>query len=315
MDKIVAVTVTFNDFEYLTKALDALRKQTIPIYKIVVVDNNSSDENKKLLKKEEDEQVEVLWLDENLGGAGGFEAGMRYAEKYDADWYWIMDADAYPEHDCAEKLLQHKNEENVGILCPLIYGVDLKKYQLYHHKKMPKFLYKDLDMFDSIESVPAVSKIDADAFVGPLISGEVVKELGVADGSLFIYGDDTDYTYRTSRVYNVLLIKDAVINHRDQPVQGVHKPQNWWKDYYTFRNRLLFINKYAPNGFDKFVGNFLVGLRLLKQYILSFTLPYNKNMKKFRRSILIKGYVDGIKQRSGKIVDPTQFRGELSKYE
>lgn len=312
-EKIVAVTVTFNDFEYLKKALAALRNQTVALSKIIVVDNCSKDEWKEKLKAEEDELVEVLWLESNMGGAGGFEAGMRLAlERYDPDWYWLMDADAYPESNCVEKLLLHKDRyENVGILAPLIFGVDLKAYQLYHHKKMVNFLARDISMYERYEDIPETGIIEADAFVGPLVSRKAVKKLGIADGELFIYGDDLEYTYRVAREFPVVLVKDAVINHRDQPVNGVQQPSNWWKDYYMYRNRIIFIKKFARNKACEIMGVVFVLLRCAKQYAAAFALPYPHRLKKVRKKILVKSIMDGIRGKKGKLIDPLYFRKEV----
>ena len=38
---VVAITVTYNDAHFLTKCVDALKRQTAPVDKIVVVDNNN----------------------------------------------------------------------------------------------------------------------------------------------------------------------------------------------------------------------------------------------------------------------------------
>ena len=38
------------------------------------------------------------------------------------------------------------------------------------------------------------------------------------DGSLFIYGDDSEYTRRVSGKHKLYLIRDAVIDHQDAPV-------------------------------------------------------------------------------------------------
>lgn len=313
MDRVVAVTVTYNDFDYLKTALEALRHQTYSVYKIIVVDNNSTEENRKRLSDEKDDLVDVLFLTENLGGAGGFEKGMEYAKKhYSADWYWLMDADAYPSENCLEKLLQYKNWcPQIGILAPLIYGVDLREYQLYHHKKLATFLSRDEKMYDSYSMIPECSEIEADAFVGPLVSSLAVENLGIADGSLFIYGDDLEYTYRISRLYPVLLIRDAIINHRDQPVNGVQRPQNWWKDYYMFRNRILFIKKYSNSNVKSTIGIFFVKLRLLKQFILLVRAPYSKILKRLRFSLLNQALNDGLKGVTGKIIDPVEYNKKI----
>jgi len=313
MENVVAVTVTYNDAEYLKKCVAALLRQTYPVAKIIIVDNNSNKANADIIDGFTDEKIYILRLNENLGGAGGFQKGMEYArDKYDPDWYWIMDADAYPQDDCLDKLLSHKNDkENIGYLAPLIFGVDLQQYQLYHHKKLAKYLERDLSLYHDYSEIPAVSNIIADAFVGPLFSRAAVKKVGVADGGLFIYGDDLEYTYRVSREFSVLLVKNAIINHRDQPAaNGTQQPRNWWKDYYMYRNRLLFIEKFQDNSFKKRIGRFLVWLRIFKQQILN--LVRNKGeLRQLRAKLLADSYKDGRCLKSGKTLDPAEYNSKV----
>ena len=52
-----------------------------------------------------------------------------------------------------------------------------------------------------------------------------------ADGSLFIYGDDSEYTRRVSGKHKLYLIRDAVIDHQDAPVLDVNMtPDGSWKE-------------------------------------------------------------------------------------
>lgn len=41
----------------------------------------------------------------NLGGAGGFHYGMRWAVEANYDYLWVMDDDCFPKTDALEKLL------------------------------------------------------------------------------------------------------------------------------------------------------------------------------------------------------------------
>ena len=78
--------------------------KTCPLYKVVVVDNNSDKENCEKLSSQVDNLIDILWLDDNLGGAGRFESRIRYVyDKYSPDWIWIMDADTYPDGDCVNR--------------------------------------------------------------------------------------------------------------------------------------------------------------------------------------------------------------------
>lgn len=315
MEKVVAVTVTYNDVEYLLKALEYLKKQTYSLEKIIIVDNCSNDDCKKILSENTQDSVfDVLWLSQNLGGAGGFEKGMKYAyEKYNADWYWLMDADAFPNENCLETLLHYKDHtNNIGYLAPLIYGDNLKKYQLYHHKKLAACLEKDYYIYKDESDIKEITMIEADAFVGPLIAKKAVETVGIPDGGLFIYGDDLEYTYRITRKFDAFLIRDAVINHRDQPSNnGSQKPDNWWKDYYMYRNRVLFIREFQQNKIKLVVGIFLVKLRCLKQIIAAYSSGMNKKLLKKRIATIKRAYKDGTKNMTGKTIDPNEFKQEI----
>lgn len=316
IEKVVVVTVTFNDVDFLLREIRFLKKQTYKIYRIVIVDNNSNEQCKEKLRNiKNDDNIDIIWLDNNIGGAGGFQKGMEYAyKKYNSDWYWLMDADAYPQEDCLEKLLEYKDlTNNIGYLAPLIMGDDLKKYQLYHHKRLSAFLEKDLYIYNESDEIQDTTPIEADAFVGPLISRKAVAELGFPKGELFIYGDDLEYTYRISRKFNSYLIKSAVINHRDQPSNaGVQKPVNWWKDYYMYRNRIFFIKEFQNNKFKKYIGYILVRLRCTKQVLLAYRLKYNKKLINFRIATIRRAYKDGLNNKSGKIIDPIAYKNKVN---
>lgn len=308
-DKVAAVTVTFNRTGTLEKTLEALEKQTYPVCRIIVLDNGSSGENRRRLAQlAEGRKIDIIWMEENLGGAGGFENGMRYArEHYDPDWYWIMDDDAYPREDTLEKLLACKGLEGMGCLAPLIWGVDWKEYQLYHHKRIKRFYTYDEAMFDSVEKMGPAEQIDADAFVGTLFPRRTVEELGFPDGGLFIYGDDTEYTVRIGRKYKIYLIRDAVIGHSDPPLENaVFSPRTFWKLYYTIRNRLLLAGKYN-RGPGKAAAVILLAGDALGQIGYSLVRKGLGKHRILRVRLIVKGFMDGLAGKKGKTVDPAEY--------
>lgn len=307
---VVAITVTFNRTQTLENTLKALLNQTRPVDRIILADNKSNEEHhEKILKLTEGyDNITVLWLNENRGGAGGFEAGMRYAkENIDPDWYWLMDDDAYPREDALEKLLVHKTLPKMGALLPVIYGIDRREYQLYHAKTMYKLLTAEKPKFQSIDDMKAVEEIDADAFVGPLFPKRTIDAVGVADGGLFIYGDDTEYTTRVKQKFKLYLIKNAVMDHNDPPAAvEAFNPKVYWKLYYMLRNRILLAKKYNK-GFKKVLA---IGY-LTKDFLwqVGYSLV-RKNLGKsrfLRLNIVCKAYVDGLMGKKGKTVDPVSF--------
>lgn len=309
---VVAITVTYNGSKTLAQTVEALLTQSHVIDWIIIVDNDSSDEHLNQIRKivKLNSRIIHIRMETNTGGAGGFQAGMEYAlEKFNPDWYWLMDDDAYPSKTCLENLLHYQQyNDNIGCLVPLIYGIDLNKYQLYHHKKVSKLLTKDIPVVKDVSKLQEVTKIDANAFVGPLISKNAVKKLGVADGSLFIYGDDLEYTYRISRQFDVLLIKNAIINHRDPlSIKQKSNPKEWWKEYYAIRNRILFVHKFQANILRGKLADIIFGGRIIKKQMCALILPRYKGRRVVRCKILKKAYKDGKNNVSGIVIQPLDF--------
>ena len=317
MERIVAITVTYNRTSTLFRCLESLREQTISVYKILVIDNNSGIKEKEILKQfaEQYDIIDVLWLSENTGGAGGFEAGMKAARDcYDADWYWIMDDDAYPRPDCLEQLLNCQQQfPNVGGMCPLIYGIDLREYQFYHHKRLEGWMLNERQIVHKYEELEGVVQVDANAFVGPLFSRKAVEAVGIADGSLFIYGDDTEYTYRVSRKFEVYVVKSAIIEHQDPPLSDNYMaPDAWWKEY-SIRNKYFLIREFKSNVIIRMMAYSIITLKILKLMIAAAIKPKYKGYHEVRLKILNMAVMDGLKNRRGKTLDPVQYRAWISK--
>jgi len=312
---VVAVTVAFNRPETLSKTLFSLANQQ-QLSKIIVVDNGATREVKDVImayERDFSSLVDTLETGENTGGAGGFFFGMKYAfEKYKPDWYWIMDDDAYPRKNCLEELLKH-TDCSPGFLAPLIFGLGKSKFQIYHHKKMSRFLDKEYSAVDTNvnEMDGQLIELDANAFVGPLISKEAIESLGFPNKELFIYGDDTEYTYRITRRFRSLLVTSAVIDHEDVPApSSTGAPYHWWKDYYSLRNRLLLIREFE-RGLSKFSGFSLIFLRVLKGSVAALVKKRYKSLRSIRLRIVLKGFVDGVSGKTGKRIDPTFINEEI----
>ena len=314
MNKVILVTVTFNSSEYLKRLIDSAVRQTYPIYKIIVVDNNSNYNHKNEIKKILDNNrdiVDMIWLDENTGGAGGFSVGMKYMlEHYNADWMWIMDDDAYPKENCLEKLLEDaKHVNDIGFISPLIYGIENRKYQLYHHKIFGNNLIESSRAFKSENDICEITEIEANAFVGPLFPVSVVKEVGIAKAGLFIYGDDTEYTYRITRKYKGYVTSNAIIYHRDPGMSGNNhsNPKAWWKDYYEIRNSLLFVTEFSNSKFETYKYELVIIEKTIKKIVKAIIKKEYKNYRWTRIKLLCCGLVDGIKGNEGKSIDPEKY--------
>lgn len=105
-DRVAAVVVTYNRAEMLRQCLMSLQKQTMPC-DILVVDNASTDDTQALVQRAAQHDASIFYRNtgENLGGAGGFNFGMRWAVEAGYAFVWVMDDDCFPEPVALEKLL------------------------------------------------------------------------------------------------------------------------------------------------------------------------------------------------------------------
>ena len=76
MNNIACIVVTYNRLELLKQCINALLHQSFNNFDIIVVNNGSTDGTEKWLK--ENPQIK-FFTQENLGGAGGFHNGIKYA--------------------------------------------------------------------------------------------------------------------------------------------------------------------------------------------------------------------------------------------
>src|SRR5699024_11891575 len=102
---VVAVVVTYNRETLLQQCLDALGAQERRPDGVVVIDNASTDRSGEVAQ-EHPLAADVVHLRRNVGGAGGFAAGIaRALVRHGADWVWGMDGDTIPRPGALRELL------------------------------------------------------------------------------------------------------------------------------------------------------------------------------------------------------------------
>ena len=106
VNTIVAVVVTYNRKDLLRKCLKALLAQRDYSCDIIVVNNASIDGTKEFLDTYLNEHcITIHHLDNNLGGAGGFNYGMREAVLSGYEYIWLMDDDCICNVDTLSALM------------------------------------------------------------------------------------------------------------------------------------------------------------------------------------------------------------------
>ena len=113
---VSAVIVTYKEIELTLAAVASLKRQTVPVFEVIVVDNDPAGSVRAPMRRAHPD-VTVLHAD-NVGYAAGCNLGAGVAS---GDWLFFLNPDAAADPDCLEKLLDVAAEHpEAGIVTPQI---------------------------------------------------------------------------------------------------------------------------------------------------------------------------------------------------
>ncbi|MFC6177406.1 glycosyltransferase family 2 protein [Companilactobacillus huachuanensis] len=278
--KIDAVVVTFNRLEKLKECLDTLI--TFDLNNIFVIDNASTDGTKEYLKKVS--QIQSITLEENIGGAGGFNIGMKqFIENSDSEYLWIMDDDTIPEPGALELLSKSfVDNSKIGFAIGQVYWTD---------GTLAKMNLPVLARNQPVDS--RIRCIEEASFVAVMFSRQAIEKSGYPISEFFIWGDDVEYTNRiVKQGFLGVQVMEARILHKMGENVGINildenSNQSRVKRYfYNYRNR-LYLNRKK--------GVVAVLRALCGRVIWGFRIMFSKNeFKRLKLSILCKGTLAGL---------------------
>jgi len=253
-DKVFAIVLTMNRKKLLAECLEGLLRQSRKVDHIIIVDNASNDGTKEMLDERflRNKKINLLSLKKNAGPAGGFYEGVKKAYSMGADWFWLMDDDSEPMKDCLSELIRadsylRRQGEEVGLLASTVYNPDgnvinLAKVSRIVDKKTEEQLYpQHLDQ--------GLIRIDTATFVSVMYHRRFVEKRGFPIKELFIYGDDTEYSYRASKSFPSYLVGSSKVLHKKRSgrVQTIRerKEVTQVEQYFHFyRNNIYCLRKY-----------------------------------------------------------------------
>lgn len=288
--RVCAVVVTFNRKQLLKGVLEALSRQTRPIDEILVVDNASTDGTDELLRSDFP-ALRTLRLPENIGGAGGFAAGMKWAYEAGFDWFWVMDDDIESLPEALEVLLSHRQLSDFLHLRKS--GVDevLSWEGIWDLHRLELRMYPREFSFEN--GKPWIT-VNYGNFEGALIHRRIVDRIGLPDVRYFMWSDDSMYGFVASFHTNVLYINHIGFRR----LLPYRKKLERMGVYLLFRNRFLNREHLTKHGIQMSKASFWFDL--MREMIWCLRRPEG------RQWTLVQAMVDGVRDgRLGRFGRPS----------
>lgn len=242
--KVMVLVLNWNEKNNTLECLRSLKEMDYLNFETVVIDNASSDGSA-------DEiggvfpGLKILRNNENLGYAGGNNAGIEYAVKNEADYILILNNDTVVEKNLLKNLLEAVSQYPKSIISPLIYSYEKKeKVEFYSASWNPRAA-----VFKLTKEMPEKSyeKLVIETAYAPgcaiLFPAKLVSEIGHFDERFFLVWEEADLCYRAkSAGYKVLMCLKAKVWHKGSAsFEGGIRGRIY--QYYYFRNKMLWIEK------------------------------------------------------------------------
>lgn len=299
MKKIATVVVTYNRKELLLKNISHLRSQSAldentlqaaeienVHFDILIIDNASTDGTAQAIQPFiQNGDIHYFNTQANLGGAGGFNYGIRKAVELGYDYIWLMDDDCLPKEDALLELISADKalKGHYGFLSSVVLWTDGTpcKFNVPRHP-----LTKAITDYSPHMQLASVA-----SFVSFWVPAAVVKEVGLPIKDFFIWTDDWEFARRISRKYDSYLVGKSIVIHAskentsgsivDCPLERIDRFN------YIYRNEMVL---YRGEGAKGYLYVFVRGL-----YHIAKILLRSKGNKLKKCKIVISSNIAGLR--------------------
>jgi GT2 family glycosyltransferase len=246
MKNLAIVICNFNKQEYVLRCIDSVLKSSYTNFDIYVVDNASSDNSVELIKKEFNDKVILIVNEENKGGSGGFNTGIREALKKEYEYMMLLDNDVVIDKNAIRELLEYlENNKEAAVAGSKIYSMD-NPYQIQELGANVDFenylitpFYKG---YIDDGTIPEIVECQYVPACSMMVRVSAIKTVGLMAEENFIYWDDIDWGYRfILKGYKVVALSKSIVWHK----MGVAQKTNTFGTYYFWRNRVKFFMTYC----------------------------------------------------------------------
>lgn len=286
VEEIACVVVTYNRKKLLRQNIIALLKQTYSKFDILIVDNHSTDGTYTYVKDLlANKRITYINTGKNLGGAGGFQYGIKIGVKKNYKYLWLMDDDSIPKPNALRSLVDFKKEHpKFGFLCSKVIWKDGTMCKM----NIPRKGLNDPIGDNEINS--SKLKVTMATFVSFFLPTDIIRKVGLPIKEFFIWADDLEYSRRISKKFTCYYIGNSVILHKCSSNNGADVAYDSFKRisryFYAYRNETYLYKREGYKGIQHLILRF--------PYHVAKVLFFAKDHKIYRIKQIVNGTYKGI---------------------
>ena len=211
---VAIIVINFRTPELITECLSKMSSTfENERVKLVVVDNDSQDDSVEKLgiwinQQPYASRITLVESQYNGGFSYGNNLGIKAVE---ADYYLLLNSDAYLVADCLDRLLiEIDKDKKIGIVSPKLTWPDSTPQEStfrFHHP-LSEFIDQSKTgyisrLFSNYIVAHPVQEADVNvewtSFACVLIKKSLIEDIGLLDDEFFMYFEDVDYCFQASK--------------------------------------------------------------------------------------------------------------------
>jgi GT2 family glycosyltransferase len=243
---IAVVIVNFNGYEMTRACLRSFRRVTYRNYVLIVVDNASNDNSVQKLKKEFPHAY-YMASTFNTGFTGGNNMGLKRAEELDAKYVFFLNNDTIVSENILDELILFSSRHpEVGIVGPLTYYFETEDTISFGGAE----INRNTGTYIQFNKNKTLSQLEDKVIYCSFIEGAAMfmctalaVEAGGFSDVYFLTSEESELCVRVAdKGYKLAVITSCSVWHKiSRTLEGGSALRN----YFTFRNRLLFVKRNA----------------------------------------------------------------------